>query len=211
MALHVVVQTSDRRVVAAFTQSADAATYNTASGAGHATVAVSDAQQGDDDVNSILGKTVSATGVVAAYSRTGNVRRLYRRAQCYDLIAEALNAAPAIAVKEDEAASTVMHKYLRACFAAASLDTNMDNATRFGEVEEMAKGGALEGGMPEFFRLIVVDEPTRTAWATALLDTVRVISVPDSSGGVVAKTAALQNDWHSNAAYHAIRAYARSD
>lgn len=208
MAITVVRQTSDNRVVAAFAESDDATTYSTASGSGHDTVTLSDAQQGTETANSLMGKVVSNAGVVSAYNRAGNALRDYRREQCYQLIEEALGSVPPVAAESDADASGIIHKYLRMCYAAAATNANMTNAARFGEVEAACKGGDLAKGMPDFFRRLVTDSTVSSAWSTALGDAT-VLQSPNAAGGVVAKTAGLPSDWATNAAYHAVRVIGR--
>ena len=203
-----VVRGDGNRVIAAYAEAADA---NTASGAqtGTSVVTLTDQQQGDENRNSIIGKVVSNAGAVSAYNRTGNALRDYRRGVCYDLIEAALGAVPPVAAEADADATTVIHKYLRMCYAAAATNANMTNQARFNEVEEACKGGDLTKGMPQFFRLLVTDETTRTAWSTALADTVRAISSPTSTGAVSGKTASLPATWATSGDYHAVRALAR--
>ena len=211
MALSVVIQNSDRRALAAFTSSDDADTYVTASGAStHSKVDLTDSQQGDEDHNSILGKTVSASGVVAAYTMTGVALRNYRRNQCYDLIRQGYEDMPLLSTAESDTRD-LMVKYLRHCYAAAATDSNMDNPMRFGEVESACKGGDIEGGMPGFWEHLVITTAAQTAWSTALDDSVRVVSSPNSSGGVSAKSAILPATWATSADYNPVRARRRKE
>ena len=203
-----VVRGDGNRAIAAYAEAADA---NIASGAqtGTSVVTLTDEQQGDETRNSIIGKVVSNAGVVSAFRLAGNDLRDHRRSLCFDLIEAALGSVPPVAAEADADATTVIHKYLRMCYAAAATNANMTNQARFNEVEAACKGGDLPKGMPEFFRLAVTDSATRTAWNTALADSATVLSSPNATGGVVAKTAALPTGWATSGDYHAVRALAR--
>lgn len=202
MALHVVRQTDDNRVIAAFAEAADATAYATASGAGHDTVSVSDAQQGSLNANSILGRVVATGGAVSDFAMSVAALRTYRRNQIYDLIEEGLAAVPSVSAEADSDANGIIHKMLRSVYAAASVDANIDDATKFGEIESAAKGGDLKSGIRELFRRVITESATRTAWNTALANAATVLSSPDENGGVSAKTATLPSNWATDSQYH---------
>ena len=207
MALQCVRETSGNRCVAAFAEAAEADEIVAALGSGYGRVAVSDAQQGSLNANSIIGMVVANSGAVSAYAAGAAAVREARRGQCYDLIAEALSAAPALSVEADTDAIGIMHKYLRMCYAAAARDANMNNPMRFGEVEAACKGG--DPGIAGFWKLLATSATVRQTWTTGLGNTLRVLRYPDTSGGLADKSATLPADWHSNADYHPIRAWSR--
>ena len=209
MTLSVVRQTSDNRVLAAFPEARDANTYSTGLGAGHDVVTIDDDQQGDDNSATIMGKVVSNAGVVSAYVESANDQRDDRRRQCYDLIEQAVRDLPSTDLVGNSATNTVMRNYLRLCFAAAAQDANMTNPMRFSQVEAACKGGDLNGGMREFYRLLATDATLRGTWSTATAGSIRVISSPDANGAVSAKAATVPADWLTNAAYDPVRAIAR--
>ena len=204
-----VVRGDGNRVIAAYAEVADA---NIASGAqtGTSVITLTDGQQGDETRNSIIGKVVSNAGVVSAYNRAGNALRDYRRNQCYDLIRQGYDDMPLLSTAESDT-QDLMVKYLRHCYAAAATDSNMDNPMRFGEVESACKGGDIEGGMPGFWEHLVITTAAQTAWSTALDDSVRVVSSPNSSGGVSAKSAILPATWATSADYNPVRARRRKE
>ena len=206
MALHVVRNKSDNRVLASYAAAQAAAAEAQAQGSGVDSVSVSDAQQGDETMFSILGKVVSDAGVVSAYALAGSVLVGYRRGQCYDLVEAGLLAVPSL---NDAASEVVIHKYLRMLYAAASVDANMTSSSRFNEVEAACKGGDLAKGLPALWRLLVTDSAQRGSWASAIVDTATVLQAADSSGGPVAKSATLPTGWATSGDYHAMRAYAR--
>ena len=210
MAITVVRQTQDNRVIAAFAEAADATTYATASGSGHDTVTLSDSQQGEESGASLMGKVVSNAGAVSDYNRTGATLRTYRRNRIYDLIEQGLDAVPSTSAEADSDANGIIHKYLRMCYAAAGVDANMNSQSRFNEVENAAKGGDLKSGIREFFRRVITTPATRSAWNTALDNTASVLSSPDENGAVSAKTATLPSGWATNAQYHEASVIGRS-
>ena len=157
----------------------------------------------DAELNELLGKHItSATRAIADYVATGSELRGLRQGRIDALVRNGLGSILPVPAAKENAANELTHKYLRMVYAASRVDANMDDTTRFGHVEDAAKGGALNGGLPELFKRWATGSSTYVnGWTTALADTITEIVSVDASGNHMGTTATLPTNWHTSTAY----------
>ena len=163
-----------------------------------------------DTPNAALGLALSNAGVFTAYQPTSAVTRAQRRTLCHERIVEGMDL-PSLATGKERAAVEVYHDFLRQCYAAATVDANMDNQGRFDAVEDALKGGSFPGGLDAWFDNLVISDSLRTGWVTALGtgegDTLATNLQTIAAGGTATATAAtLPASWNAGETYEPIRA-----
>ena len=158
----------------------------------------------DADINDLVGRHVDTSGAVTTYTSPAGELRTINRGVINGLIRVGLSAIPPVAAGKDDLANGLIHKYLRACYAASQVDANMDDATRFNWVEDAAKGGSLEGGIRAFFKSLAIADPASslvTGWQTALGDTITTLVTVSTLGQNLATTATLPSEWATSRSY----------
>ena len=157
----------------------------------------------DSELNDLLGKHItSATRAIADYVATGSELRGLRQGRINQLVRTGLGSILPVPAAKESASNELTHKYLRMVYAASRVDANMDDSTRFGHVEDAAKGGALSGGIPELFKRWATGSSSYVqGWTTAMADTITEIVSVDSSGNHMGTTATLPTNWHTDSAY----------
>ena len=158
----------------------------------------------DEDINDLVGRHVDASGFVSTFTESVANQRSIRRGRINALIREGLTAIPPVAAGKDDAANSTIHKYLRMCYAASQVDANVEDETRFGWIEDAAKGGSLTGGIRAFFKALAIAEPSSayvTGWTTALADSITEVVTVDSSGNHTGTTASLPSGWATSRSY----------
>ena len=158
----------------------------------------------DADINGVIGRSVDTNGDISNYSSPAAELRTIRRGRINALVRDGLGVIPPVAAGKDDLANGLIHKYLRAVYAAGQVDANVDDATRYNWIEDAGKGGSLDGGIRAFFKSLAIADPTSqlvTGWQTALGDSITTLVTVATNGQNLATTATLPTGWATSHSY----------